>query len=107
MFVIDAKKENIAVKEAERMHIPCIGVVDTNCDPDVVPIPVPANDDAIRSVNLLVGALTEPILEALAELGKHFPVPDEPQAEQFVPVGPPPVAPAADAGTGEAPAPAQ
>ena len=63
MFVIDAKKEAIAVREAERMGIPCIGVVDTNCDPDIVPIPVPANDDAIRSVSLLCSIMADAVME--------------------------------------------
>ena len=63
MFVIDAKKEAIAVREAERMGIPCIGVVDTNCDPDIVPIPVPANDDAIRSVGLLCSIIADAAMD--------------------------------------------
>jgi len=63
MFVIDAKKEAIAVREAERLNIPCVGVVDTNCDPDVVPIPVPGNDDAIRAVQLFCGVMAEAVME--------------------------------------------
>jgi len=63
MFVIDAKKEAIAVREAERLNIPCIGVVDTNCDPDVVPIPVPGNDDAIRAVQLFCSVISEAVME--------------------------------------------
>lgn len=63
MFVIDAKKEAIAVREAERLNIPCVGIVDTNCDPDVVPIPVPGNDDAIRAVQLFCGVMAEAVME--------------------------------------------
>jgi len=63
MFVIDAKKEAIAVREAERLNIPCIGIVDTNCDPDVVPIPVPGNDDAIRAVQLFCSVISEAVME--------------------------------------------
>jgi small subunit ribosomal protein S2 len=63
LFVIDAKKEAIAVREAERMGIPCIAVVDTNSDPDLVPIPVPGNDDAIRAVTLFCSIIAEAVME--------------------------------------------
>ena len=53
IFVIDSKKEEIAVAEAHKLHIPVVATVDTNCDPDVVDFPIPANDDAIRAVRLL------------------------------------------------------
>ena len=70
MFVIDAKKEAIAVREAERCHIPCIGIVDTNCDPDVVPIPVPGNDDAIRSVGLFCSVIADAVMEGRMKADK-------------------------------------
>ncbi len=63
MFVIDTKKEAIAVREAERMHIPCIGIVDTNADPDAVYLPVPGNDDAIRAVSLYCSIIANAALE--------------------------------------------
>jgi small subunit ribosomal protein S2 len=63
VFVIDAKREAIAVLEAQRLHIPCIGVVDTNCDPDVVDLPIPGNDDAIRAVNLYCQVIADAVLE--------------------------------------------
>ena len=63
VFVIDAKKEAIAVREAQRLGIPCIGIVDTNCDPDVVPIPIPGNDDAIRAVSLFCQVMADAALE--------------------------------------------
>lgn len=63
VFVIDAHRENIAVKEAERLGIPCVGVTDTNCDPDVVSIPVPGNDDAIRAVNLYCSLIADAVIE--------------------------------------------
>jgi len=63
VFVIDAKREQIAVLEAQRLHIPCIGVVDTNCDPDVVDLPIPGNDDAIRAVNLYCQVIADAVLE--------------------------------------------
>src|SRR4029077_8308409 len=53
VFVIDTKKEHIAVTEANRLGIPVIAVVDTNCDPDVIDFVIPGNDDAIRSANLM------------------------------------------------------
>lgn len=63
MFVIDAKREDIAVNEAHRLKIPCIGIVDTNCDPDVVDYPIPGNDDAIRSVQLFCSVIADAVLE--------------------------------------------
>jgi len=63
MFVVDAKKETIAIREANRLHIPCIAIVDTNCDPDVVPIPVPGNDDAIRAVQLFCSVMADAVME--------------------------------------------
>ena len=63
LFVIDPKNEKIAVNEAKILGIPVIGVVDTNCDPDVVDFPIPANDDAIRAVKLLTGKIADAVLE--------------------------------------------
>ena len=63
MFVIDTRREDIAVREARRLGIPCIGVVDTNCDPDDVPLPIPANDDAIRSLDLLCKIVADACIE--------------------------------------------
>jgi len=72
MFVIDAKKEAIAVREAERIGIPCIGVVDTNCDPNVVPIPVPGNDDAIRAVQLFCSVIADAVMEGRMRAEKYY-----------------------------------
>lgn len=66
LFVVDSKKETIAVKEAARLNITCIGVVDTNGDPDTIPLPIPGNDDAIRSVNLFCKTIADAVLEGLA-----------------------------------------
>lgn len=63
LFIIDPKKEEIAVSEARKLHIPIIATVDTNCDPDVIDYPIPANDDAIRAVKLLTGKITDAVLE--------------------------------------------
>ncbi len=70
MFVIDTKKEYIAVREAERLNIPCIGVVDTNADPDTVPIAIPGNDDAIRAVSLFCSVIADAVLEGRGQLEK-------------------------------------
>ncbi len=64
MFVVDPKKEHIAVKEARSLNIPIVGIVDTNCDPDDVDYVIPANDDAIRSVKLIVSAMADAVIEA-------------------------------------------
>ena len=67
LFVVDAKKEKIAVQEANKLGIPVVAIVDTNADPDVITVPIPGNDDAIRSVSLITGALAEVIREARAQ----------------------------------------
>jgi small subunit ribosomal protein S2 len=64
LFVIDPKKERIAIKEARILGIPIIGIVDTNCDPDDVDYVIPANDDAIRSIKLITMAITDAIIES-------------------------------------------
>ncbi|CAA6818672.1 MAG: SSU ribosomal protein S2p (SAe) [uncultured Sulfurovum sp.] len=66
MFVIDAVKEHIAVKEAKRMGMKVVAPLDTNCDPDVVDYPIPGNDDAIRSINLFCKEMAEAIIEGKA-----------------------------------------
>ena len=66
LFIIDTRKESIAVNEAKRLGIPTIGVVDTNADPDTVDIPIPGNDDAIRSVNLFCKAMSDAVIEGRA-----------------------------------------
>ena len=63
IILVDPKNEHICVKEAKRLGIPVVGIVDTNCDPDDVDICIPANDDAIRSVKLILNALADAIIE--------------------------------------------
>ena len=63
VFVIDAKKERIAIAEANKLGIPVVAIVDTNADPDLITVPIPGNDDAIRSVSLITSALVEVISE--------------------------------------------
>src|SRR5215213_1186658 len=67
MFVIDAKKERIAVSEANKLGIPLIAIVDTNADPDLITVPIAGNDDAIRSVELMTKAIADAIIEARRE----------------------------------------
>ncbi len=63
LFVIDPKKEEIAVKEANKLRIPVAAVVDTNCDPDLVDYKIPGNDDAIRAIRLFCAAMADAVLE--------------------------------------------
>jgi len=67
VFVIDTKKERIAVAEANRLGIPVIGVVDTNCDPDVIDFPLPGNDDAIRAIRVFSRFVSDTLLTARQE----------------------------------------
>ena len=64
LFVVDVKKEAIAVREADRLNIPVIGIVDTNSDPDFIDIPIPGNDDAFKSINVITRAISDAIIEA-------------------------------------------
>ena len=64
MFVVDLKKEEIAIKEAHILGIPVVGIVDTNCDPDQVDYVIPGNDDAIRAVALIAGVIADAVIEA-------------------------------------------
>jgi small subunit ribosomal protein S2 len=68
LFVVDAKKEKIAVAEANKLGVPVVAIVDTNADPDVITVPVPGNDDAIRSVSLITAALSDVIKESRAQM---------------------------------------
>src|SRR4051812_11606842 len=66
VFVIDPKQEEIAVKEARKLGIPVVAVIDTNCDPDMIDYKVPGNDDAIRAIRLFCSAIAEAIIEGKA-----------------------------------------
>lgn len=82
LFVIDSKKELIAIREAKRMDIPIVGVVDTNCDPEEVDYPIPANDDAIKSIKLLTSLMADAVIA-----GRQVLKPGEVSAEEIaVPV---------------------
>jgi small subunit ribosomal protein S2 len=93
VFVIDTKKEHIAVVEANKLGIPVVAIVDTNCDPDEVDYVIPGNDDAIRSISLVTKVLAEAIREGQAMAGRDLaertgvaepepaPVPEAPEGE--------------------------
>ena len=63
LFVVDPRKERIAVSEARKLNIPIVGIVDTNCDPDEIDYVIPGNDDAIRAVRLLTGRMADAVIE--------------------------------------------
>ena len=73
MFVIDAKKEEIAIKEANRLGIPVVAIVDTDSDPDRIQYPIPGNDDAIRSIKLLTSIIVDSLIEGLQKVKKSAP----------------------------------
>lgn len=68
IFVVDAKKERIAISEANKLGIPVIAIADTNADPDILTVPIAGNDDAIRSVGVISGAIADAIVEARAAM---------------------------------------
>jgi len=70
VFIIDPKKEKIAVEEAQRLAIPIVAIVDTNCDPTAIDYPIPGNDDAIRAVRLITARMADAILEGAGTLAK-------------------------------------
>jgi small subunit ribosomal protein S2 len=67
IFIVDPKKEHIAVLEARKLGIPIVATIDTNCDPDEIDYPIPANDDAIRAVKLLVSKIADALIEGKTE----------------------------------------
>jgi small subunit ribosomal protein S2 len=78
LFIVDAKKERIAVNEANKLGIPVVAIADTNADPDLLTVPIAGNDDAIRSVSVIAGAIANAIVEARAAL----PADDRRRAEE-------------------------
>jgi len=71
IFIIDPKKEKIAVEEAQRLAIPIVAIVDTNCDPTGIDYPVPGNDDAIRAVRLITARVADAVLEGAGSFAKE------------------------------------
>ena len=85
LFIVDPKKERIAVKEAEILGIPVVGIVDTNCDPDELDYPIPGNDDAIRAVKLITETIANAVLEGKqgTQLEDHTEEAAEEEVEEF------------------------
>jgi len=71
LFIVDTRKERTSVLEARRLEIPIIALADTNCDPDEMDYPIPANDDAIRAVRLLCAKIADAVIEGRRELEAH------------------------------------
>ena len=79
LFIVDPKKEYNAIKEAQKLNIPVVGIVDTNCNPEVLDYPIPGNDDAIRSVKLITDAMANAIIEG--NQGESFELVEESSEE--------------------------
>ncbi len=82
VFVVDPKKEQIAIAEARALNIPIVAIVDTNCDPDEVDYVIPGNDDAIRAVKLIAGKLADAVLEG--RQGVQEDIPEDAQGDEQV-----------------------
>jgi len=67
-IVIDQKREMTAIRECRKLGIPIVSILDTNCDPDLIEIPIPGNDDAVRSIKLILKSLTDSIINGKAKL---------------------------------------
>jgi len=78
VVIVDQKREHNAISECQKLNIPVLSILDTNCDPDVVDIPIPANDDAIRSIKLILGKLADAIHE-----GRHGAASAQEDYEEF------------------------
>ena len=77
MFVVDPKKEHIAVLEAHKLGIPVVGLVDTNCNPEEVDYAIPGNDDAIRAVKLIADCIANAVIEGNQGVDGEVPVSEE------------------------------
>jgi small subunit ribosomal protein S2 len=84
VFIVDIKKDHLAVNEANRLHIPVFAIVDTNCDPDLVDYLVPANDDAAKSIQLITQKIADAVLEGAARSKDHTLVPTDDEVDQAV-----------------------
>jgi len=121
VWIVDTKKEHLAIEEARKLRIPIVGILDTNCDPDEVDFPIPGNDDAIRAVSLLTRVVADAVAEGLvarsgakgaeaaeplAEWEKELLAPAETEAAAEAPAVEAAEAPAAEATEAAAEAPA-
>jgi small subunit ribosomal protein S2 len=71
IFIVDTKKEQIAVKEAQKLNIPIVAIVDTNSDPTIIDCPIPANDDAAKSISIISRVMADAVVEGSQKLKKH------------------------------------
>jgi small subunit ribosomal protein S2 len=83
MFIVDTKKEAIALREARKLKIPSVGIVDTNSDPDEVTYPIPGNDDAIRSIKLLSWVISEAVIDGKSRWEKMVAAAEEAKAAEL------------------------
>jgi small subunit ribosomal protein S2 len=86
VYIVDIKKEHIAVREAAKLDIPSVAIIDTNCDPELVTYPIPGNDDAIRSISLITRLIADAVLEGKAEAQAEREGEEEEAAEEGEPV---------------------
>ncbi|NUO82403.1 30S ribosomal protein S2 [candidate division KSB1 bacterium] len=85
LFVVDIRKEAIAVFEANKLNIPVFAIVDTNCDPDIIDYPMPGNDDAFKSVSVITRAMADAVLEGQSGMQEQGMMKDEVEAEDVAP----------------------
>jgi small subunit ribosomal protein S2 len=90
IVVVDPRREHIAVKEAQRMGVATVALIDTDSDPDVVDLPIPGNDDSIRSIELILAKLADAVLEGKAALPPEAQAGPRPRPPATAPVGPAP-----------------
>lgn len=105
LVIVGPNREHIAIKEAKRMGVTTVALIDTDSDPDPVDLPIPGNDDSIRSIEVVIGKLADAILEGAASLPpeqKALIKPRTPPATNRPTLAAPPAAPASDAGANEA-----
>ena len=81
IYIVDPRKEHIAIQEAHKLHIPIVGMVDTNCDPDEIDYVIPSNDDAIRAIKLITTGIADAVVEG--NQGEANDVEEENSDKQF------------------------
>ena len=84
MFIVDTKKEEIAVAEANRLGIPVVALIDTNSDPDLIQYPIPGNDDAVKSIKFVASLITDSVIEGRKEYLTGKQVQTQAQAQEVV-----------------------
>lgn len=95
MFIVDTNKERLALAEARKLNIPAVAIVDTNCDPELVTYPIPGNDDALRSIELIARNMADAVIEGRAAAGKNDPsLSDAAQGDEEKPAPVPAATPA-------------